>query len=263
MPRTRLYDLTAARLAGRDRILVAGDIHGDAVSFHRLLDHLDPDRDVLVLLGDYADRGGQGVEVIEAVDALLDAHPGTVIALKGNHEDYSTAGAPRFSPCDLVREADAKRGGWTRYYARVVAPFLERLHLAVRVPGQLLFVHGGVSRRVTGPHNLAAPSRAVEEALLWSDPVEGIGEHPNPRGAGVTFGRDVSASVCRAVQVRRILRGHQPRSAHRGPAVNHDGRVVTLSATRVYGGTPFVVTLPTRSLLAACDDLAAHTLDLT
>lgn len=263
MSMTKLYDLTGARLTGKDRILVAGDIHGDAVSFHRLLDLLDPDRDVLVLLGDYADRGDQGIDVIEAIIALLNAHPGTVVALKGNHEDYSVEGSPRFSPCDLMHEADAKRGGWTRYHARVVAPFLARLYLAARVPGQLLFVHGGVSHHVTDPRDLATPSRTVEEAILWSDPVEGVGEHRNPRGAGVTFGHDVSAAVCHAVKVQRILRGHQPRKAHRSPAIEHDGRVITLSATRVYGGTPFAVALPTRNPLAAFDNLAAHTLDLT
>jgi hypothetical protein len=65
------------------------------------------------------------------------------------------------------------------------------------------------------------------------------------------------------VEVQRILRGHQPRKAHHGPAVDHDGRVITLSATRVYGGTPFVLALPTRTPLVAFEDLAAHTLDLT
>jgi hypothetical protein len=76
---------------------------------------------------------------------------------------------------------------------------------------------------------------------LWSDPVEGNGESPNwGRGVGVEFGADVSASVCKAVGVERIIRSHQPQLSPQEPRVMHGGRVVTVNATSVYGGSPFV-----------------------
>ena len=48
-------------------------------------------------IGDYADRGDEGVEVIERIFHLLRMYPDRVIALKGNHEVYTDQGQPRFS----------------------------------------------------------------------------------------------------------------------------------------------------------------------
>jgi hypothetical protein len=126
----------------------------------------------------------------------------------------------------------------------------------------VLFVHGGVSRRVTGVNDLRFPSQCVETDVLWSDPFDGEGEQANGRGAGVAFGADVSAEVCRRLGVARVVRSHQPRKAWAGPCVEHDGRVVTISSTGVYGGRPFVFVLPGDDVGVAFTDLARHTVYL-
>ena len=73
------------------RLYAIGDIHGYAghlLDLHaRLLDDgMDPDRDTVVFLGDYIDRGPESRRVVEIVRAYLRAHPHW-IALAGNHED--------------------------------------------------------------------------------------------------------------------------------------------------------------------------------
>lgn len=73
------------------RLYAIGDIHGYAahlLDLHaRLLhDGMDPDRDTLVFLGDYIDRGPDSRRVVDTVRGYLDAHPHWV-ALTGNHED--------------------------------------------------------------------------------------------------------------------------------------------------------------------------------
>lgn len=73
------------------RLYAIGDIHGYAahlLDLHaRLLDDgMDPDRDTVVFLGDYIDRGPESRRVVEIVRAYLHAHPHW-IALAGNHED--------------------------------------------------------------------------------------------------------------------------------------------------------------------------------
>lgn len=73
-----------------NRLYAIGDIHGYAGHFAdlqaRLLqDGLEPDRDTVVFLGDYIDRGPESRRVVEMVRASLERFPHWV-ALMGNHE---------------------------------------------------------------------------------------------------------------------------------------------------------------------------------
>ena len=223
------------------RIGVVGDLHGDHESLAALLKLVDLHADLLVILGDYADRGPDGVEVIRTVATLRREHPKNVIALMGNHEDFSDNGNPNFNPCTLIEEAQAKTGNWNRYFREELKPFIDTLPLCALVPNNALLVHGGVSSKLRGTDDLRAPSEELRMDLLWSDPMDGKGEDPNyGRGAGVEFGADISEAVCRALGVGRIIRSHQPQLASTKPHISHGGRVVTVNATTVYGGHPFV-----------------------
>jgi serine/threonine-protein phosphatase 5 len=242
----KIYDLKGRLAIVRKnfdgRITVAGDIHGDFKSFERIRNVFMQGRDqLLVFLGDYADRGSEGLEVVEGVKELLKKFEDRIIALKGNHEDY-LGGVPRFSPCDLPREVERKRHvKWEDFFNDFKREFLEKLYLAVLIPSFALLIHGGISSKISGVKDLESPSSEVEEDVLWSDPYEGEGEYPNFRGAGVIFGRDISEKIARRIGIKYILRGHEPRKAIGGPCVEHSGRVFTISSTRVYGGRPFVM----------------------
>ena len=76
---------------------MVGDLHGDYPSLLGLLKICNPAKDCLIFLGDYADRGSYGVEVIETVSDLAIEYPKNVFLLKGNHEDYTNRGKPTFS----------------------------------------------------------------------------------------------------------------------------------------------------------------------
>jgi diadenosine tetraphosphatase ApaH/serine/threonine PP2A family protein phosphatase len=220
---------------------VIGDLHGDYKALQALLKMVDLDSDLLIFLGDYTDRGPDGVEVIRTVKALKQQYPKNVVALMGNHEDYTVDGIPNFNPCTLIGEAEVKTGSWGRYFLTELKPFIDSLSLCALIPGNALLVHGGVSSKITKLDDLKEPSDELRIDLLWSDPIEGIGEDPNwGRGAGVEFGADVSAAVCHALGVERIIRSHQPQLAASKPYVTHNGLVVTVNATSVYGGTTFV-----------------------
>jgi len=257
-----LSRLRQIELSGASRLIIGGDIHGDYESFRRIVDVFNPDCDYLIFLGDYADRGPRGVEVVDGVAELAGKYPTRVIALKGNHEYYADDGEPTFTPCDLIGEAQEKRNGWQTYFDTELKPFIERLYVAALVPSEVLFVHGGVSSKIRGIDDLRYPSKDIEEDLLWSDPFEGYGEHPNMRGAGVQFGRDVTEEVCRKIGVKRIVRSHEPRKAWQGPCVEQDGRVVTVSSTAVYGGMAFLLKLPSGELSEAFERLERHVVKL-
>lgn len=225
-----------------DRIVVIGDIHGDLKSYESGVDHWN-EKGVLLFLGDFADRGPRGVEVIEGVLDLTERYPDQVVALKGNHEDYSPDGRPLFSPCTLIDEAGRKRGGWDAFFP-TLRRLIQRLHLTAFLPGRSLFVHGGVCENVDSLDTLAEPDPECARNLLWSDPGQEPGTSINFRGAGKVFGPDVTAHVLASLGASSILRGHQPQRAVSGPLVEHEDRIVTVGSTRVYGSDPFILDLP-------------------
>lgn len=69
-------------------VFAIGDIHGCVDKLCSLMDKIsiDFDRDMLVFLGDYIDRGSHSFEVVEYLTDLKKKHP-EIVFLKGNHED--------------------------------------------------------------------------------------------------------------------------------------------------------------------------------
>lgn len=226
-------------------VMVAGDIHGDFQAFKKIEKIFHETQDgVLIFLGDYADRGDQGLEVIQGVSAMMERCPDRVIPLKGNHEDYRE-GKPCFSPWTLGEEVEAKTGKpWEDFFPEMER-FIQKLFLGAVIPGVALFLHGGISSRLKDLRDLENPDPALEEDILWSDPMDENGECPNPRGAGVLFGPDVGRSVLGKVGVKLLIRSHQPQKAAEGPFLEHGRRVLTISSTSIYGGRPFLLTIQT------------------
>jgi len=246
----RMYDrkgkLAVIDPAKPKRILVAGDIHGDLHAFRRTMSLLRQ-TDIAVFLGDYADRGPSGIEVLEGLMKAVRRMSGRIAALKGNHEDFSPGGNPLFEPCTVIEEAEEKGREWKTLFP-VLQAFFDSLSLAALIPGFALLVHGGISEEVDSPAAVESPTKAVTTDILWSDPAPFPGQHPNPRGAGKYFGPDITKNVLAAFGVKYLIRSHEPRKAADGPYLEHDGRVVTTSATSIYGGRPFVLLLETDDL---------------
>ena len=241
--------------AGVRRVFVLGDIHGDLGALTRAVAQLSP-RDAAVLLGDYADRGPDGVEVLEALMTLTERDPDRFIALKGNHEDFSDDGTPIFYPCTLVDEVARKGRSWREFFP-IYKAFVDQLPIAAIIPEYALLVHGGISSAIGSITDLEAPSSSVENDILWSDPGSESGEHRSPRGAGILFGPDISHTVLGRLGLRHVYRSHQPRRASSGPVVEHGARVVTTSCTSVYGGRAFAMILPVNELPESPEEIAA------
>ena len=234
--------------AADGRLLIFGDIHGDLEALKRGVSLRRPG-DLLIFLGDYADRGPEGVEVIEGINMLLSRYPESIVALKGNHEEYDEKGDPLFAPCTLVDEAERKQGSWTDFYAHTFRPFARKLSLAAILPAAALFVHGGIGIGIESAADIEGASESVERELLWSDPSPEPGISKNMRGAGSCFGPDFSSLFCEALGVHHIFRSHEPRKAAEGPSIEHGGRVVTTNATSIYGGRPFALVMHAADLV--------------
>lgn len=256
-PQNKLAEIDTSET---NRVLVFGDIHGDLRALEEGLRQVS-DGDLGIFLGDYADRGPQGVEVIEKIDKCISEEPEKYIALKGNHEDYLDNGEPMFAPWTLIQDVERQGESWEAYFPRLTF-FFDKLYLAALIPGYSLFVHGGIWSGISSKEDLAYPEPETEANVLWSDPVEGSGEQPNPRGAGYIFGEDITRTVLQKLGVNRLFRGHEPRKAAVGPAVEQGGSVVTTSCTGVYGGKPFIVALETARFPETPEELTASTIFL-
>lgn len=70
------------------KIFVVGDIHGCFDKLCALMDKIpiDFNRDLLIFIGDYIDRGSSSIEVVDYLVNLKQRLPETIF-LKGNHED--------------------------------------------------------------------------------------------------------------------------------------------------------------------------------
>ena len=213
-------------------VYVVGDLHGDNDSFIKILSlYKKAEKDsLLIFLGDYADRGKQGVEIITKLNDLLESNE-NIIALKGNHELYIN-GFPAFSPCNLVEEARSKYPSWEYFYSEVLSKFISKLYTAAII-NNVLFVHGGVSSRIKTVEDLEDIKN--EKILLWSDPSIIKNEHRDIRGAGVEFGEDITDKVLSSLGLKLIVRSHEPGKAANGPFVEHGGKVITTNSCDSYG----------------------------
>lgn len=209
-------------------VAIIGDLHGDCSSLERILNDLRDEK--IVFLGDYADRGPSPIEVYERIFELKVSRPKEVFLLRGNHE------APDllpFHPHDLPWHLSLKYGeGWREIYKRLIRIY-NKMPVAAIVEKSALLLHGGISPELT-IENLRYPDEKTLEIILWSDPSDEIrGVLPSHRGAGIIFGPDVSSKVLSEVDVKYLIRSHQP--TKHGYKWNHGMKVLTVfSSKNVY-----------------------------
>lgn len=225
--------------------LVIGDLHGDIESLIQILrsssftQKMNKREDVFIIfLGDYGDRGMHSPEVYYLILKLKLAFPRQIILLRGNHEGPKDLMA---SPHDLPMNFQVRfKENWMLAYSKVRQLF-SLLYNAVLVEKRYLMIHGGLSQNIKSIQDLAYanithPEKEFLEDLLWSDPDEAVGKISySPRGAGKLFGKSVTEKVLRKLNVKVLIRGHEP--ALEGFKLNHECKVLTLFSRK---GVPYL-----------------------
>jgi diadenosine tetraphosphatase ApaH/serine/threonine PP2A family protein phosphatase len=224
--------------------LVIGDLHGDLESLISILQSSGFTRKIasskdatLIFLGDYGDRGEYSAEVYYTILKLKLAFPEQVVLLRGNHEGPDDLMA---SPHDLPLQFQFRfKENWKTAYTKTRELFAY-LYNAVLVEERYLMVHGGLSPEISSAQDLARahkvhPARGLLEDLLWSDPNDMVKDVLySPRGAGKLFGKSVTEKVLKKLNVKILIRGHEP--CQEGFKLNHDGKVLTLFSRK---GSPY------------------------
>jgi hypothetical protein len=226
------------------RLIVIGDIHGDFGVLNTILckikykQYLSDERNKLIFLGDYIDRGRRSPEVLYAVCLLKAIYPQSVILMRGNHEAPDEFPFPSHDFPFRIIDLFGQDRSMALYYRKIL-PFFHALCLSVVIKKCFVIVHGGVPAQL--PHNVLdatetlsnaqanyMTSTAMEE-ILWNDPRDSIMNNGNfersRRGIGKHFGLSVSNTWLRKLDAKVILRGHEPCEGYK---IDHQGLVFTI-----------------------------------
>jgi len=98
---------------------------------------------------------------------------------------------------------------------KFLTDLFDYLPLTALVENEIFGLHGGLSPSI----NTLDQVRAIEKGqeiphegamcdLLWSDPDDRIGFNVSPRGAGFTFGEDITIDFLNKNNIKQIHRAH-------------------------------------------------------
>lgn len=219
--------------AVRAPVTVCGDIHGQ---FHDLLElfrigGFPPDTNY-VFMGDYVDRGYYSLESVTLLTLLKVRFPDRITILRGNHESRQITQVYGFYD-ECVRKY-GNPNVW-KYYTDL----FDYLPVSAVVENEIFCLHGGLSPHLESLDQIKKLDRIQEVPhegpmcdLLWSDPDERMGWGMSPRGAGYTFGEDISKQFNRANGLNLIARAHQ--LVTNGFSWSHDKSVITIFSAPNY-----------------------------
>jgi len=214
-------------------VTVCGDVHGQ---FHDLMELFriggkSPDTNYL-FMGDYVDRGYYSVETVTLLVALKVRYRERITILRGNHESRQITQVYGFYDECLRKYGNANV--W-----KFFTDLFDYLPLTALVDEQIFCLHGGLSPSIDTLDHIRALDRMQEVPhegpmcdLLWSDPDDRIGWGISPRGAGYTFGQDISETFNHSNGLTLVSRAHQ--LVMEGYNWCHDRNVVTIFSAPNY-----------------------------
>eukprot|EP00930_Biecheleria_cincta_P073597 TRINITY_DN60879_c0_g1_i1.p1 TRINITY_DN60879_c0_g1~~TRINITY_DN60879_c0_g1_i1.p1 ORF type:complete len:355 (-),score=42.48 TRINITY_DN60879_c0_g1_i1:142-1092(-) len=217
----------------RTPVTISGDIHGQ---FHDLMELFRiggflPDTNYL-FLGDYVDRGYFSVECVTLLLSFKVRYPGRITILRGNHESRQITQIYGF-----FDECTRKYGSQNVW--KMLTDLFDYLPLTALVENKIFSQHGGLSPKIENLDDVRKLDRIQEVPhegamcdLLWSDPDDRVGWGVSPRGAGYTFGQDISEKFNQMNGLQLIARAHQ--LIMEGYNWPHEQQVVTIFSAPNY-----------------------------
>lgn len=214
-------------------VTVCGDVHGQ---FHDLVELFRiggdcPDTNYL-FMGDYVDRGYYSVETVTYLVALKVRYPNRITILRGNHESRQITQVYGFYDECLRKYGNPNVWSW-------FTDLFDYFPLTALVDNKIFCLHGGLSPNVDTLDAIRSLDRVQEVPhegpmcdLLWSDPDDRTGWGISPRGAGYTFGNDISKTFNDRNGLNFVSRAHQ--LVMEGYNWSHDRSVVTIFSAPNY-----------------------------
>ncbi|KAL5720314.1 protein-serine/threonine phosphatase [Ranunculus cassubicifolius] len=248
-------------------VTICGDIHGQ---FHDLAELFRiggkcPDTNYL-FMGDYVDRGYYSVETVTLLVALKVRYHQRITILRGNHESrqvyfstilvvlsiyvinqilhFTIIYYPINLSCLQITQVYGFYDECLRKYGnanvwKIFTDLFDYFPLTALVESEIFCLHGGLSPSIETLDNIRNFDRVQEVPhegpmcdLLWSDPDDRCGWGISPRGAGYTFGQDISEQFNHTNNLKLIARAHQ--LVMEGFNWGHEQKVVTIFSAPNY-----------------------------
>ncbi|CAX42681.1 serine/threonine-protein phosphatase type 2A, catalytic subunit, putative [Candida dubliniensis CD36] len=214
-------------------VTICGDVHGQ---FHDLMELFKiggpcPDTNYL-FMGDYVDRGYYSVETVSYLVCMKVRFPNRITILRGNHESRQITQVYGF-----YDECLRKYGSATVW--KLFTDLFDYFPITALVDNKVFCLHGGLSPMIETIDQVRELNRIQEVPhegpmcdLLWSDPDDRGGWGISPRGAGFTFGQDISEQFNHTNDLSLIARAHQ--LVMEGFSWSHQENVVTIFSAPNY-----------------------------
>ena len=191
-------------------VIICGDLHGqiyDLLELFKKGGEIPSSR--YIFMGDYVDRGYNGVEVLELLLALKIKYPDYITLLRGNHESRQICFAYGFY--EEITRKYGNANAWEYF-----TDLFDYLPLAALVEGKIFCVHGGLSPYVSTIDQIRLINRKMEIPregvfcdLMWSDPDDIETWIISCRGAGWIYGWKVVDEFTHINGLDLICRAHQ------------------------------------------------------
>ena len=223
---------------------VVGDIHGNFASFKMIIRYMMrmmikfPDRKIVaIFVGDYVDRGSQGLDVLTLVMLLKVCYRNSFLFLRGNHECKEINNVSGFkSECCSKFDDDMYNDVCTIYdYLPITCTIEDRYFI---VHGGIPSIPGGLERysNVKLPYSTKGERTLLE--ILWCDPEcdekyhETVLRNNTSRNLSYIFGEKVTAAFLAYNNLKMVIRGHEfkPDGYHLSP----DSRILTVFSSMNY-----------------------------
>ena len=191
-------------------VIVCGDIHGQIYDLYELFKTGgDIPNSRYVFMGDFVDRGYNGVETFSLLLALKIKYPSHITLLRGNHESRQISYTYGF-----YEEVTRKYGNsnvWNYF-----TDLFDYLPIAALIEGKIFCIHGGLSPLISTVDQIRLLNRRMEIPhegafcdLMWSDPDNIETWLMSCRGAGWLFGSKVVQEFCFLNGLELVCRAHQ------------------------------------------------------
>jgi len=224
---------TLLRLAAPTQVV--GDIHGQYLDLLRIFAAGGyPPKQSYLFLGDYVDRGRNGLEVMCLLCTLKVRYPNHIFLLRGNHE------------CESVNRVYGFFSECKRRYSQALweaqLDLFSVLPIAAIISERIFCIHGGLSPSLESlsqiehlERPLAIPTKGMLIDFLWSDPDADVrGWAESDRGISYTFGADVVSNFLAQNNFDLMVRAHQV--VESGYELFADRKLVTLFSAPNYCG---------------------------
>ena len=178
------------------------------------------------------DRGYFSLETVSLLLLLKVRYPERITILRGNHESRQITQVYGFYDECLRKYGNAKV--WNAF-----TDLFDFLPMTALVEGKIFCLHGGLSPSVATLDQARALERTQEVPhegpmcdLVWSDPDDRAGWGISPRGAGFTFGADITEQFNHTNGLDLVARAHQ--LVMEGYQWGHNKGVVTIFSAPNY-----------------------------